>query len=150
MLVNSDTLTEQPAHPQRRGFSFGFWIVAAGLVLCMVMLFPHSGAIIDRARRIDLEMVGIHRALESYKAAFDAFPAGDSAAVFRALRGQNPKQLVFYDCRAESVSPDGSLLDPWGTPYQVYFSGDEILIRSAGPNRKFDASSEKQFDDYIQ
>ena len=48
------------------------------------------------------------------------------------------------------MSPEGDLLDQWGTPYKVYFSGDEILVRSAGPNKQFDNSGDKHFDDYIR
>jgi len=59
-----------------------------------------------------------------------------TAAVFRALPGDNPQKIVFLQCRAESVSPDGGMLDPWGTRYKVYFSGKEPLIRSAGPNKQ--------------
>src|SRR6185436_13314911 len=106
--------------------------------------------IIDRARLIDLETSQIRTALQTYEAAFAAFPTGDSPAVFRALRGDNPQKIVFLQCRAESVSPDGGMLDPWGTPYKIYFSGKEPLIRSAGPNKQFDDSGRKAFDDYIR
>jgi hypothetical protein len=109
-----------------------------------------SRPIIDKARFIDLETGQIRAALDTYEATHGGFLPGDSSAVFRALRGDNPRKIVFLQCRAESVSPDGSMLDPWGTPYKIYFSGKEPLIRSAGPNKQFDDSGRKQFDDYIR
>jgi type II secretory pathway pseudopilin PulG len=151
MLGHSDTVSEQIALSKQSRFSLSFWIAIAGIVLLgVVLFFPRPYCIIDKARRIDLEMAQIHQALDSYRSTFGAFPAGESRAVFSALRGQNPQKLVFYQCRAESVSQDGLLLDPWGTPYKVYFSGDEVLVRSAGPNKQFDDSSAKHFDDYIR
>jgi len=118
------------------------------VLLLALMFFPRRWAIVDRALPIDLETSQIHLALESYKTKFGQFPSGDSAAVFRALRGENSDDMVFF--QAASVSPDGSVLDPWGTPYKLYFSGDETIIRSAGPNRQFDGSGNVNFDDYIR
>jgi hypothetical protein len=52
--------------------------------------------------------------------------------------------------RADAVAPDGSLLDPWGTPYKIDFSGKQPLIRSAGPNKQFEDSGRKRSDDYTR
>jgi len=123
--------------------SFAVFAVGVGSLLS-----SHRGVIIDKARTIDLEMAAIRGALKSYEAAFDGMPVGDSAAIFHALCGQNPKRAVFLDWRSGSVSRDGNPLDPWGTPYKVYFSSNKIVVRSAGPNRTFDASSQKQFDEF--
>lgn len=128
-----------------------FWVSFAVFAVCVgSLLSSHRGVIIHKARPIDLEMAAIYGALKSYEAAFDAFPVGDGSAIFRALRGQNPKRAVFLDWASGSVSRDGSSLDPWGTPYKVYFSSNEAIVRSAGPNKTFDASSQKQFDDLIR
>ena len=123
-------------------------MIAVALVGALLPL--GNGPIIDKARLIDLETDQIRTALGSYEATFGGFPAGDSSAVFHALRGDNPGKIVFLQCRTESVSSDGVMLDPWGTPYKIYFSGKEPLIRSAGPNKQFDDSGRKQFDDYIR
>jgi hypothetical protein len=123
-------------------------VIALAVVGALLPVGSHP--IIDKARRIDLETAQIRVALESYEATFGSFPAGDGSAIFRALRGDNPRKIVFLQCRAESISPDGGMLDPWGTPYKVYFSGKEPLIRSAGPNKQFDDSGKDHFDDYIR
>ena len=98
--------------------------------------------------RIDSETAAIHAALAQYKTEFGSFPAGDTLAICRSLTGTNPKGIRFIELR--SVAPDGSLLDPWGTPYKIYYSGDWPLVRSAGPNKQFDPSTKrKQTDDYF-
>ena len=117
--------------------------------LCLA-LWLQPRRIIDKYPVIEIETTGIHQALQKYKTTYGKFPAGDSAAIFRALRGENPRQIVFFQCRAGSLSKDGAMLDPWGTPYKVYFSDEEALVRSAGPNKEFDDSRNKHFDDYIR
>jgi hypothetical protein len=145
-------MSDETGHLARPKTRPAFWLLLGFVALALVgLLIPlRSHRIIDRVRLIDLETSQIRTAFQSYEAAFGAFPTGDSAAVFRALRGDNPQEVVFLQCRAESVAPDGGMLDPWGTPYKIYFSGKEPLIRSAGPNKQFDDSGRKEFDDYIR
>ena len=97
-----------------------------------------------------METEGILTAMHQYKAAYGEYPAGDSRAITRALQGQNPQKIVFFEANPKHLSPDGNLLDPWGTPFKIYFSDKEILVRSAGPNKRFDDSGEKDFDDFIR
>jgi hypothetical protein len=141
--------TRHLARPKTRPV---FWLLLGLVALALVgLLIPlRSHPIIDKARLIDLETSQIRAALQTYEVTFGALPAGDSSAVFRALRGDNPQKIVFLQCRAESVSPDGGMLDPWGTPYRIYVSGKEPLVRSAGPNKQFDDSGRREFDDYIR
>lgn len=139
--------------PRRPKLSRVFWFALVVVMLAgLGLLFPvRSGPIIDKIYQTDAETAQIHAALRAYEVTFGAFPSGDSPAVFRALSGQNPRQIIFLQWRkAESASPDGVMLDPWGTPYKVYFSGKEPLVRSAGPNKQFDRSGDKRFDDYIR
>ena len=39
------------------------------------------------------------------------------------------------------------IVDPWGTPLMFYFSHNEVLIRSAGPNRIWEDSATPTADD---
>ena len=41
-------------------------------------------------------------------------------------------------------------VDPWGTPLRIYFSDNGIMVRSAGPNRRFDDSTTLECDDYFR
>ncbi len=131
-------------------FSVRFWIVLAVIVigtlsfLDLGMPFIREG---EAKSRITVEIDGLRVALRSYKVEFGNYPQGDNRAISRALTGQNPRNIVFF---ISHESPDGDLLDPWGTPYKFYFSSDEVLIRSAGPNKRFDDGVDKHFDDYIR
>jgi hypothetical protein len=49
--------------------------------------------------------------------------------------------------RRSDVNDKGEIVDPWGTPLQFYFSNNEVLIRSAGPNKAFEDSSVATSDD---
>ena len=134
---------------KRARFSPVFWV--AGAIICGVALlvgaYPYGIRPICKVRPIDVETSNILAALKLYRAEFGAFPGPDSVTILRALRGQNDRGMSFFDCRASSVSQTGELLDPWGTPYMFYRSGDEIVIRSAGPNRRFEGSVDPNCDD---
>ena len=151
MPTRLSNISDETQPASRPKISFSFWLLLGLIVVGFALFFPpRSRPIVDRLRRIDIETSQIRVALQTYEAAFGAFPLGDSSAVFRALRGDNPQKIIFLQCRAESVSPDGAMLDPWGTTYKIYFSGKELLIRSAGANKQFDDSGRKEFDDYIR
>jgi len=49
--------------------------------------------------------------------------------------------------RRASINDKGEILDPWGTPLQFYFSHNEVMIRSAGPNKAWEDSSVATADD---
>ena len=118
------------------------------LVLLIAPLFPRSRD--HPVPRVNIEATSIRSALLMYEAAFERFPAGDSRAVFRALRGENQQHKVYLHTSAQSTSSGGEFLDPWGTPFRIYFSGKEVLVRSAGPDKRFDNSGSREFDDYIR
>jgi hypothetical protein len=57
---------------------------------------------------------------------------------------------VLTDWKESDTGKDGSPLDPWGTPYQFSYTSDgTVLIRSAGPDKKFNYGSMQDSDDYI-
>ena len=43
--------------------------------------------------------------------------------------------------RRSDLNDKGEIVDPWGTPFQFYFSHNEVLIRSAGPNKVWEDSA---------
>ena len=151
MTAPSDTAIQAPSSLKQRKFSFTFWVVFLSMTLFgLFLIFSPERKIVERYRVIDLETSQILSAIHTYKSQFGELPKGGNRAVFRALRGENPRHVVFFECPATRISPDGDLLDPWGTPFKLYFSGEETLIRSAGPNRQFEDSADKHFDDYIR
>lgn len=82
-------------------------------------------------------------ALRSYYVEYGAYPDGGQAAALRALLGDNKRRIVFLELspRHHKQNGAGELLDPWGTPYQINFlEGAEVVVRSAGKNRRFEST----------
>jgi hypothetical protein len=127
------------------------WIVFGSLAVLLLAIFLYPALHREKGvRHIDRITATLHAALALYKEEFGTYPAGNSRAVSKALQGDNPKQKHFIELSRGEVSPEGDLLDPWGTPYLFYFSGQKPLIRSAGENRQFDDSTSKHCDDYFR
>jgi hypothetical protein len=89
-------------------------------------------------------------ALQQYKERVGSYPVGGNADVAKALLGQNPKNLIILVGRKQDLNTKGEFVDPWGTPLRIYFSGEGILVRSAGPNKRFDDSTVLNPDDYYR
>lgn len=142
-------MNEAVPHAAERRFTIGYWLLLALVVgVIATVLFPAINGDREGVPQIVRDTATIHVALRLYRSEFATLPTGGSLSISRALTGANPKGIVFIELR--SNSPQGDLLDPWGTPYRIYYSADEVLIRSAGPNKRFEVSSDKDFDDYIR
>lgn len=89
-------------------------------------------------------------ALQKYKERVGSYPVGGNAEVANALQGHNPKNVIVIVGRKTDLNDKGEFVDPWGTPLRIYFSDTGVLIRSAGPNRRFDDSTVMEADDYIR
>ena len=79
-----------------------------------------------------------------------SYPTGGNADIARALQGQNPKKVTVLVGRKLDLNSKGEYVDVWGTALRIYFSDTSVLIRSAGPNRRFDESTAMEFDDFIR
>ena len=88
--------------------------------------------------------------LQQYKEFVGSYPSGNSADISKALFGQTEKKVLILAVRKSDLNSKGEILDPWGTPYQFYFSHNAILIRSAGPNKVFEDNKTFQSDDLFQ
>ena len=86
-------------------------------------------------------------ALQQYKERMGAYPAGNNADVTKALSGNNARSLIILVGRHQDLNEKGEFVDPWGTPLRIYFAGEGVLIRSAGPNKRFDDTSVHNSDD---
>lgn len=121
--------------------------VVCGLTIIYALLRPWLATRGDRVPQVQADISGIQVALGAYKAHFGHYPTGASSSVMRALTGDNPAKQVFIELGPRRTSWQGDLLDPWGTPYKIYSSGDEFLIRSAGKNKVFESTRDKGCDD---
>jgi hypothetical protein len=85
--------------------------------------------------------------LQQYREFVGTYPTGNNSAITRALQGQTEKKVLILAIRRSELNDKGELVDPWGTPYQFYFSHNEVMIRSAGPNRVWEDSAVPTADD---
>ena len=129
------------------------------IVVGLVTLLAGAGYVIKvwtnlrvqaRSSKLTEDVENLFSALQKYKEHVGSYPIGGNAEVAKALKGQNAKNVIILVGRKNELSDKGEFVDPWGTPLRIYFSDNGILIRSAGPNRRFDDSNVMECDDYFR
>lgn len=103
-----------------------------------------------RNARLSSDVESLFDGLQKYKEFVGTYPKGSNAEVLKALQGQNEKRVTVIVGRKLEVNGKGEFVDPWGNPLRIYFSDTSVLIRSAGPNGRFDESTAMEFDDFIR
>ncbi|MFM7182638.1 MAG: hypothetical protein ACKO2G_14395 [Verrucomicrobiales bacterium] len=84
----------------------------------------------------DLEILEI--LLNDFARALGENPVGENDEIIAALQGMNAKGLRFFPAQHRALSPEGKLLDRWGTPWFFHaLSGRSMDIISAGPDGEF-------------
>lgn len=100
--------------------------------------------------KLNVDVENLFIGLQQFKEYVGSYPAGNNAEIVKAMMGQNPKNLIILVGRKSDMNSKGEIVDPWGTPLRIYFSPNGILVRSAGPNRRFDDSTAAACDDYFR
>ena len=105
-----------------------------------------------RTAQFNANVDDLFTALQKYKERVGTYPTGGNLEVSKALQGGNNKNVIVIvgSSRKNNVNDKGEFIDPWGTPLRIYFSDTGVLIRSAGPNRRFDDSTGMDADDFIR
>lgn len=103
-----------------------------------------------RTNQFNEDVDNLFFALQQYKERIGSYPVGSNAQVVQALLGNNAKNLIILVGRKKDLNSKGEFVDPWGTPLRIYFAGEGILVRSAGPNKRFDDSTVLNQDDYYR
>jgi uncharacterized protein YxeA len=103
-----------------------------------------------RTSKLNDDVSNLFAGLQQYKDHIGAYPVGGNAQVVKALLGHNPKNIIILVSRKTELNEKGEFVDPWGTPLKIYFADNNVLVRSAGANRRFDDSASIDFDDYIR
>jgi hypothetical protein len=85
--------------------------------------------------------------LQQFKEFAGTYPSGNNAAIVKAMMGRTDKKILILAVRRADLNDKGEIRDPWGTPLRFYFSDDEVLIRSAGPNRVWEDAMVPTADD---
>jgi len=85
--------------------------------------------------------------LQQYKEFVGTYPTGNNKGIANALLGQTDKKILILAVRRSDLNDKGEIMDAWGTPLQFYFSHNEVMIRSAGPNKAWEDSATPEADD---
>ena len=85
--------------------------------------------------------------IQQYREFTGTYPSGSNVQITKALSGQGEKKVLILAIRKAPINDKGEVLDPWGTPLQFYFGNNEVLIRSAGPNKAWEDSAIATADD---
>ncbi len=129
------------------------------LILVTVVVLAGAGWVYLRAqkwmaakteRAFYAEVDGLFEAFHKYKQHVGEYPRGNNAELAKALNGNNNKKVIILAVRKDNLNVKGEIVDPWGTPLKIYFADNEVLIRSAGPNRRFEDSQSRVSDDYFR
>lgn len=103
-----------------------------------------------KTARFNENVENLFSALQKYKERVGSYPTGGNLEVAKALMGNNPKNVIVIVGNKTDLNEKGEFVDPWGTALRIYFSDNGVLIRSAGPNRRFDDSTVPEADDFIR
>lgn len=103
-----------------------------------------------RTAKFNEDVENLFIGLQKYKERVGSYPIGSNAQVAKALQGNNEKNIIILVGRKNEVNEKGEFVDPWSTPLRIYFSDSGVLVRSAGPNRRFDDSTVMEADDFIR
>src|SRR5688500_6053284 len=103
-----------------------------------------------RTQRFNDDIENLFASLQKYKEYVGSYPVGSNAEVVKALKGANPKNVIILVGRKEELNEKGEFTDPWGSELRIYFADNTVLVRSAGPNRRFDDSTVPEADDYFR
>jgi hypothetical protein len=85
--------------------------------------------------------------LQQYREFVGTYPTGNNVTISKALLGRSEKKVLILAVRKSDMNDKGEILDPWGTPLRFYFSDNEVMIRSAGPNKVWEDSNATTADD---
>jgi hypothetical protein len=85
--------------------------------------------------------------LQQYREFVGSYPTGNNVTIAKALLGRSEKKVLILAVRKSDMNDKGEILDPWGTPLRFYFSDNEVMIRSAGPNKVWEDSNAQTADD---
>ena len=101
----------------------------------------------EKLARFNADCDNLIMGIQQYREFVGSYPTGNNAAITKALLGQSEKKVLILAVRRSNINDKGEIVDPWGTPFQFYFSHNEVLIRSAGPNKAFEDSAIPTADD---
>lgn len=119
--------------------------VIVALVFCAIRTV-HVCGVSESAKTMGA-LAALKCSLEDYRSDYGRYPLGNNAAIYKALKGENPKKIEFLRLRPGALNAQGQIVDSWGTPYRIEIpEKGSPRISSAGKNRRFEPDS-KDSDD---
>ena len=97
--------------------------------------------------KFNLDADNLILGLQQYREFVGTYPTGINVTIAKALLGRSEKKVLILAVRKSDMNDKGEILDPWGTPLRLYFSDNEVMIRSAGPNKIWEDSNVQTADD---
>jgi hypothetical protein len=126
-----------------RPFLHLVWGLVALLLVAPVLRPPLSAPPEAQRLRTIRALAGLQTACRAYQTEYGLPPAGDNATIAKALRGANPRGIMFYEFASRDINSNGEAIDAWGTPYKLELqNASPPSIRSAGPNCVFGDSDD--------
>ena len=115
-------------------------------VLCVAKAWtPHK--IDPKILKFNCDADNLILGLQQYREFVGSYPTGNNVTIAKALLGRSEKKVLILAVRKSDMNDKGEILDPWGTPLRFYFSDNEVMIRSAGPNKIWEDSNVQTADD---
>jgi hypothetical protein len=106
------------------------------------VLWVAKGWTVLNTKRVDPKMAKFNAdcdslilGIQQYREFVGSYPMGNNIQITKALMGQSDKKILILAVRRADLNDKGEILDAWGTPLMFYFAHNEVLIRSAGPNK---------------
>jgi len=118
--------------------------IVAAIWLAHTLSSVHANA---RMTKLNTDIENLFAGLQEFKEHVGSYPTGSNAQIVKALRGQNPKNIIILVSRKTELNDRGEFVDTWGNPLRIYFSDTTVLVRSAGDNGRFENSSVPNCDD---
>ncbi len=102
--------------------------------------FPIAAPLNAPVSTIQRELDILNQVFEAWRSNFprEGNPVGENRDITRALAGENRIRFALIPPKHPAINASGELCDRWGTPFRFHqISGEEMEIRSAGPDRRF-------------
>ncbi len=110
--------------------------------------FPIIAPLNKPGSTIARDLSAVSAVLDAWRSNFprEGNPVGENADITAALTGANRLELALIPKGHPAINAKGELCDRWGTPFRFHqLSGEQMEIRSAGPDRKFATEDDAVF-----
>ena len=145
-IASDSRNSEQRIDGMKKALAIVVIVLGVGGVLCVAKAWtPHR--IDPKILKFNIDADNLILGLQQYREFVGTYPTGNNVTIAKALLGRSEKKVLILAVRKSDMNDKGEILDPWGTPLRFYFSDNEVMIRSAGPNKVWEDSNVQTADD---